>query len=295
MKTVKKDFFKKNLKIKGKVLTCGTILAMSLFALGGCGQKVGVNADTKSSSDSGKVKKIIVGSGNSYNPYCYLDDNGKAVGYEYELLKEVDKLLPDYEFEYKTMSFDSLLLSLESGKIDVAAHQFEYTDEREKKYLFGKEPYTTYITYISVLTSNNSVKSLEDLAGEKVRTGGTTSASTTIVKNYNDKHPDKAVEIVSSSNSTDEEVVAALKSGAAKATVLTKRDVEKYNKNYGKGKDFLKVVGKPINNSKTYYVYRKDETKLQKKIDSALKKLKENGKLKELSIKYLGGDYTESE
>lgn len=176
----------------------------------------------------------------------------------------------------------------------MAAHQYEYTKERENKYLFGKEAYTTYVTYIAVLKNDNKTKSLEDLAGQKIRSGGSTSATATILKKYNEEHKDKAVKIVTA-ESTDEEVAAALKSGTYKAAVLTKRDVEKYNKNYGNGKDFLKTVGEPINNSKTYYLYRKDEGKLQKAVDGALKKLKKSGKLSKLSTKYIGGDFTESE
>ncbi len=294
----------KNILRKG--ITLLAILTMGFSTLTGCGQKSEdasvtaketeeTSAPAKEAEDTSKVQKVVIGSGTNYNPYCYLDENGKATGYEYALLQEIDNLLPEYEFEYQSMNFDSLLLSLESGKIDVAAHQYEYTDERAEKYLFGEEAYTSYVTYLAVLTDDNTTQSLEDLAGQKVRTGGTTSATTTIVNNYNEEHPDKAVEIVATDGSTDEEGAAAIKSGAAKALVLTKRDVEKYNKNFGEGKDFLKVVGEPINDSKTYYLYRKDETQLQQAIDGALKELKESGKLAELSIQYIGGDFTESE
>lgn len=281
-------------KIFKKGIALITILTISLVVFTGCGNGGADSSSSNQESGNGKVQKVIIGSGTTYNPYCYLDENGKATGYEYALLKEIDALLPEYEFEYQSMDFDSLLLSLESGKIDVAAHQYEYTDERAEKYLFGEEAYTTYVTYLAVLTEDDTTKSLEDLAGQKVRTGGTTSATTSIVKNYNDEHPDKAVDIYAT-DGTDEEAAAAIKSGAVKALVLTKRDVEKYNKNFGDGKDFLKVVGEPINDSKTYYLYRKDETELQKAIDGALKKLKESGKLAELSIQYIGGDFTGSE
>ncbi len=75
--------------------------------------------------ESGKeqeVKTIRVGTGNSYNPACYLDDNGEIAGYDYEVLKAVDELLPQYKFEYQTFDFQNVLLSLDSGKIDLAAH-----------------------------------------------------------------------------------------------------------------------------------------------------------------------------
>jgi L-cystine transport system substrate-binding protein len=57
-------------------------------------------------------------------------------------------------------------------------------------------------------------------------------------------------------------------------------------------------VGKPINNSKTYYLYRKNEPEEQEirdAIDGALKTLKENGTLSVLAIKWVGYDVTEEE
>ena len=272
-------------------IACLTIAGSLLLA--GCGQSKGKSADA--SSKSSGAEKIIVGSGTSYQPYCYLDENGKAAGYEYAVLEEIDKLLPQYEFEYQSMNFDSLLLSLDSGKIDLAAHQYEYTEEREEKYLFGKEAYTTYITYIAVLTDDNTTTSLKDLAGKTVRTGGTTSASTAIVEKWNQENPEDAVKLYTSDSNTNEETVAAMKSGEAAASILTQRDVDRINKNFGNGTDILKTVGDPINNSKTYYLYRKDETKLQEAVDGALAELKKSGKLAELSEQYLGGDFTESE
>jgi len=275
---------KKYMKQMVRLAAIGAVMTASLT---GCGK-----VKNKSNSD---VQKIVIGSGNSYNPYCYVDENGKAVGYEYDLLQEIDQLLPQYEFEYETMSFDQILLSLDSGKIDVAAHQYEYTDERAEKYLFGKESYTSYITYLSVL-ADDTATSLEDVSGEKVRTGGATSATSQLLKKWNEEHPGKEVEIVNSDSSTDEEAVAALKSGAVRATVLKKSDLKKYNDQYGDGDgEWIKAVGDPINNSQTYYLYKKGNTELQEAMDGALKTLKENGKLSELAIKWVGYDVTESE
>ncbi len=101
------------------------ILAVST-ALTGCGS-TGETAKAASDKSSDGVKKVVIGSGVNYNPYCYLDENGKAVGYEYDVLNAIDELLPEYEFEYQSMAFDQLVLSLEAGKIDLAAHQYEYT------------------------------------------------------------------------------------------------------------------------------------------------------------------------
>ncbi|MEE3494944.1 MAG: transporter substrate-binding domain-containing protein [Butyrivibrio sp.] len=288
------------------ILLSGVLVGAMMLSAVGCGKaSQGADIEVKAAEDniegeaqsegSGQVQKIVIGSGTNYNPYCYIDENGDAVGYEYDVLKEIDELLPQYEFEYQSMAFDQLVLSLESGKIDLAAHQYEYTPEREEKYLFSGESYTSYITYLAVLTDDNAT-SLEDLAGEKIRTGGSTSATTQILTKWNEEHPGQEVVLVTSEGSSDEEAAAALKSGAARATVLKKSDVIKMNTNFSDdGKEWLKSVGEPINNSKTYYLYRKDETELRDAVDGALKTLKESGKLSELAIKWVGYDVTEEE
>ncbi|WP_051195331.1 transporter substrate-binding domain-containing protein [Lachnospira multipara] len=281
----KRENFKKKSLLR-KVTALGLTLTLLPGVLTGCSTK----------SEASDVKKIVIGSGNSYNPYCYIDENGNAVGYEYDVLAAIDELLPQYEFEYKSMAFDQILLSLDSGKIDVAAHQYEYTDERASKYLFSDESYTSYITYISVLSDDNEINGLEDLAGQRVRAGGATSATTQILKKWNADHPGKEIIIVNSDSSTDEEVVAALKNGADRATVSKKSDIAKLNSNYSDdGNDWIKAVGEPVNNSQTYYLYKQGNDELKEAIDGALKTLKENGTLSELAIKWVGYDVTESE
>ena len=293
------------------IMIAGAVAAAMMTSVVGCGKAAEPETEVKAAEEAissesgnesateaqnnGEVQKVVIGSGINYNPYCYLDENGDAVGYEYDVLKEIDDLLPQYEFEYQSMAFDQLVLSLESGKIDVAAHQYEYTPEREEKYLFSGESYTSYITYLAVLLDDDAT-SLEDLAGQKIRTGGSTSATTQILTKWNEEHPGQEVELVTSESSSDEEAAAALKSGASRAAVLKKSDVIKMNTNFSDdGKEWLKSVGEPINNSKTYYLYRKDETELRDAIDGALKTLKENGKLSELAIKWVGYDVTEEE
>lgn len=282
-------FKRENLK-KKSLLTKLTALGLTLTLL------PGVLTGCSTKSEASEVKKIVIGSGNSYNPYCYIDESGNAVGYEYDVLAAIDELLPQYEFEYKSMAFDQILLSLDSGKIDVAAHQYEYTDERASKYLFSDESYTSYITYISVLSDDNEINGLEDLAGQRVRAGGSTSATTQILKKWNEDHPGKEIIIVNAESSTDEEAVAALKNGADRATVLKKSDIAKYNLNYSDdGNDWIKAVGEPVNDSQTYYLYKQGNDELKEAIDGALKTLKENGTLSELAIKWVGYDVTESE
>ena len=182
---------KKSLK---KLLTMTLSLAFVFSVLlAGCGKD--------NQSEEG-VTKITVGTGNGYAPYCYLDENGNLAGYEYEVLKAVDELLPQYEFEYQTSDFTNVAISLDAGKIDIAAHQYEYNDERASKYLFGEEPYTTFVTYLVVPKENTSISSLDDLQGKTVFAGGKGSNTTSIIEKYNEEHKDNPVKIVNSETYT---------------------------------------------------------------------------------------------
>ena len=83
----------------------------------------------KGEAKPGGAETVIVATGTSYKPCCYLDEEGDLAGYEYEVLKAVDELLPQGEFKSKTSTF---------GNMPV------------------------------VLASRGSVKTLEDLQGELV-------------------------------------------------------------------------------------------------------------------------------
>lgn len=272
------------------ILIVGLILSMGAALFTGCGKKSSEAQATETSTKD--VTKILVGTGNNYEPYCYLDDAGELAGYEYEVLKAVDDLLPQYEFEYQTSDFANVLISLDAGKIDIAAHQYEWNEERDSKYLFGKENYTTYVTYVAVAKDREDINSLDSLQGLTVKSS-TGSNATYILENYNKDHADKPIKIDYVNNSTDEETVTGLVSGLWDATILTKRDVDKLNKSYGK--DVLKVVGEPVQTSSTYFIFAKDNPQLQQDVDGAIKQLRESGKLAEISVAEIGGDYTESE
>jgi ABC-type amino acid transport/signal transduction systems, periplasmic component/domain len=233
-------------------------------------------------------KTIIIGTGNAFKPYCYLDENGKPVGYEYEVLSAINKQLPQYKFEFQTLDFQNILLSLQSKKIDIAAHQYEKNSEREQKYLFGKESYTTFILRIVVSKKRNDINSIKDLDGKTVQVSpGANEAY--VMEQYNKSHENKIKLVYADSGANPALVVQNIENGRIDAFISIKRIVESYNKAYG---DKLKTVGDPIATSSTYYIFRKEDTKLQEDIDKALRSLKNDGTLAKISIKVLGGDYT---
>lgn len=97
-----------------------------------------LTGDKKAKSDSGKVTTLKVAHTQNYVPYDFVDKDGNSDGYEVAVLKEIDKKLPQYKFEYTGTSDDDLLIGLESGKYDIGTKGAWYTDERAKSLLFRK-------------------------------------------------------------------------------------------------------------------------------------------------------------
>lgn len=263
------------------------ILISTTVLIGCAGNASEKGAENKSGTEA---KTIVIGTGNAFKPYCYLDDSGNLSGYEIEVLKEINKKLPQYKFEFNQLEFKNILLSLESNKVDVGAHQFEKNPERESKYLFGTESYTNFILRITVGKDRTDIKSIKDLEGKKVQTSAG-SNDAYMLEQYNKEH-NNAINLVYTSGVDAATTIKNIEDGRIDAFVSIKRIVDSYNQTYG---DKLKTVGDPIATSNTYYVFRKEDTKLQGEFDKALKELKEDGTLAKISIKILGGDYTANE
>ncbi|WP_373557985.1 transporter substrate-binding domain-containing protein [Paenibacillus sp. XY044] len=254
----------------------------------GSGSKGGeTSTDTAANAAGGAVKKIVVGTGTAFPKICFIDENGKLTGFDVELVREIDKRLPDYEFDIQTQEFSNLLLSLETKKIDFVAHEMEKNPERTEKYLFNKEPYAHWRNKIIVAKDNDSIHSLDDLKGKKVLTGAT-SAEAQILENYNKEH-NNAIQIVYQ-NGAANDTVNQITTGRVDATIGADFSLPLIDP---QGK--LKVTGDDLSEHDILFVFRKDdpeEQKLADAVDGAIKELKQDGTLGKLSKEWLGSDFT---
>ena len=97
-----------------------------------------LTGDKKAKSDSGKVTTLKVAHTQNYVPYDFVDKDGNSDGYEVAVLKEIDKKLPQYKFEYTGTSDDDLLIGLESGKYDIGTKARGTQIERAKKVYYSE-------------------------------------------------------------------------------------------------------------------------------------------------------------
>ncbi|MDP4104345.1 MAG: transporter substrate-binding domain-containing protein [Bacillota bacterium] len=265
------------------------IFAVLIFAGCSAASDKASSVSTKSSK-SNNAQEIIVGTSPSFPKVTFLDQSGKLTGFDIELVKEIDKRLPNYKFKFQTMDFPNLLLSLNTNKIDFVANEMEKNKDRSEKYLFNKVPYAFWKTYIIVAKTNNQpIHSLDDLKGKNVLTTATT-AEANLLENYNKSHND-AIHIVYT-NGASNDTVSQVTSGRVDATLGADFSLSLIDP---QGK--LKIVGQPIASNGVYFVFRKNDKKEQdvaNQIDHALTQIKQDGTLSKLSKEWLGQDYTKS-
>ena len=115
-----------------KWVKSGIVLGGIIAILSACG-----DGETSGSSDGAKsgVRVVKVAYDQAGKPMTYLDENGNATGYDVEVMKLVDELLEDYEFEYVGTTNDDLLIGVEQGKYHVGVKNAFWTEERTAKYI----------------------------------------------------------------------------------------------------------------------------------------------------------------
>ncbi|MBQ7265513.1 MAG: transporter substrate-binding domain-containing protein [Firmicutes bacterium] len=271
-----KKFFGKMKTIK-KGVALYLAMVCGIAFLSGCGntakEKAATNDNTQNATTKG-VTKVKFASGTINWPFCFMDENGELSGFEYDLAREVDKVLDQYEFEIVGSEWEDMLTSVKLGKIDIAAWTIKRSPEREENFLFSDEVETVQKFYLTVGANNNDIKSLEDLQDATVDGSSTEEYIYKFWEKYSKEHPEQNINIIASGNCFSDAGIEALQNGST--TALFMDDISVAGQIEKRGK-VLKVVGEPLAEEYGYYVYNKDNTELKEAVDGALKELKENG------------------
>jgi polar amino acid transport system substrate-binding protein len=106
--------------------------------------------------------KIIVGTSADYPPFEYVQ-GGEIVGFDIELITTLLENL-GYTVEVKDIGFDSLVPSLESGKIDVIAAAMTITPERDEKIDFTDSYYNSDQSILVQADSDFNIEEDEDIS-----------------------------------------------------------------------------------------------------------------------------------
>ncbi|MBE5831959.1 MAG: transporter substrate-binding domain-containing protein [Butyrivibrio sp.] len=305
-----------------KVTGLALAMAAAMALLAGCGSKEAANSASAADTTGGKetkaqettneaateetaanadieVKKIIVGTSGSPKPWLWVEEDGSIAGYDAEVIYAIDKLLPQYEFEFEKTEFASLFTGVDSGRYTIAVNNFNWRADRAEKYLFGEE----YVCYekeaIYVRKGFDEIKTLEDVGGHKAFTTGTGLMTQLFLEEYNEQHPDNPVDLVYTDADTLKQF-QDVNAGVADFGFLSQPSLKNYLEIYPTFYDDFDIIELTDEESEkvcspfTYFIYAKtpEGEEVKAAVDEAIRTLKEDGTIKALSEEYIGYDVT---
>lgn len=265
---------------KMKMICVLLIVSMSIFSA--CGKN-----EQSASGKSSQKDKLIIGTDGGYYPYCFINDDGDLDGFEVELWEEIDKRI-DEEVEIKTVAWNGIFGMLDTGKIDTIACQMTINEERKEKYGFTS-PYMYTNQILAVKKGNeDTIKTKEDMAGKKIGvcSGGNTYNSLVEYQKNID------FELAPYDESTG--LFYDIDFGRIDAGYINELTVSGAIE---KGEFELGFANcEPLYFETNAYPYIKseDNEEVWKNVDEAIKKMHEDGALKELSMKWFKVDATQS-
>jgi L-cystine transport system substrate-binding protein len=272
-----------------------TILKRTIFiavalAVFGAYAFAGGNKESGQSQNNTQRTIVRVGTEGAYPPYNFVDSSRKVDGYDMAVIRAVEKLLPEYQFEFVPTAWDGIFTALEGGSFDLIASNIAWRAEREQKYYLSTVPYLWSGSQLVFKAGRTDIRSLRDLNGKKVAAGVGT-ATTTQLEEYIGK-TGAPIEIVY----TDGNIATALleiDTGRVDATISSIITTQLVADSLG-----IKVDGSTISEwepSSIHFLFSKTEKgrNYRDRIDSVISQLHANGVLAALSREYLfGRDYT---
>ncbi len=225
--------------------------------------------------------KLVAGMEGDWAPWSYHDtETDEVIGFDADTARAIGEKL-GVEVEIVEAPWESLFAGLDDGRYDIVVNGVEVTDERSEKYDFS-EPYAYIHTALVVRTDNEDIKSFEDLAGKKtVNSIGSTYME--LAESYG-----ASAAGVSTLNDTIQNVI----DGRADATLNA--DVSIYDYLNQQPDAAVKIVATTEEASHVAIPIRKGEetASFEEAVNAAIRELKEDGTLAELSEKYFGSDVT---
>lgn len=269
------------------------LFVIVVLLLGAC--NTGTDGSAKAEGEDA-VRKVKVAYVQSGKPVTYTDENGEAAGYDVEVLKAVEELLPQYDFEFVGTSDDDLLIGVEQGKYQVGVKNAFWTEERTEKFIYPKEFIGLSSTGLVVKKENESIKDLHDLASADFTLApiAANNAQYTVVAQHNEENPDNQVQL-KAGDTFSIDVVQWVNEGRVDGAVIIEGSYNRQVTNEDGPYHHLKddVVYNEFAVIQTWPLFNKKEQEFADDFDEALKQVKEEGIPNRLSEEFYGRDLFE--
>lgn len=255
-----------------------------VFTFVGCGTNE-TKGSVSEENVSKEVKEITVVGNGSFYPIIYTDEKGNLTGFEYDVMEEMTTRA-GYTVNWELSDdYTSMFAGLDSGIYDTIAGQISVTEQREKIYTFTDKYAANEIKMC--VRGDDDAEVLDDLQGRKVLI-----EFGTILQDFFDAYnaeldAGKQIEYVITAGSAYEEL-AAEHFDAFPITVLS------FDAVMEKGEYDFKLIGDPIIIDYQAFPFAKDaDPEMIEALNTAIKEMREDGTLADLSMKYYNRDVTD--
>lgn len=220
---------------------------------------------------------LSVGTMGDAKPYTFTDADGTFTGFDIELLLDVARRMgigKDH-VTFTGQDFSALMPSVANGRFDLAAAAIGTTDARKKTVDFSDG----YLAgYLSVLTSDPSIKSADDLAGKRLGV-----VQGTLQETYAEKNFAKADIVKFPDNNS---AVSGLNAGSIDAHFLDYEAAKQYAEQF---KGLSIAINAPSFDAPAGFVLAKGKDALRQALNKGLREAMQDGTWKRLHEKWFPG------
>ena len=230
--------------------------------------------DNSSNTGEGKeYTKISAGTEATYAPFEYLDDKGNVVGLDADILAAIGEEM-GIETEIKNVGWESTFSQVTTGELDLGAAAITITDERKESYDFIDPYYEA--TLLIVTKEDSKIESYKQLKDKKIAAQINTTGHIAAQELQG---------VASSKILAYENFAVAIQevmNGSAEAAIGDNAVVLDYLKN--NPDSGLKAIEDDSFEVDYFgFMVQKGNKELLELLNEGLKKIKENGKLAEIT------------
>lgn len=225
---------------------------------------------------------LKVGLEDTYPPFEYRDEaSNELVGFDIDFSKALAEEI-GAKIEYVPTAWDGIFDGLGTGKYDMIVSSISITPDRKEQFAMTK-PYLANGIIIISAAGGERAAFVNQLDGKRVGVQRETTADDAVKKFIADG---RSIEV--SRFSTIVETFAALKSGSVDF-ILTDSSVGSFH--ISQDSNSFDISSGMLSNEPIGVCIAKENKQLADKVNAAISKLQESGKMKELSMKWFAEDY----
>ena len=255
-----------------KIISAVLLLVLTLsFVLTGCSPKEKTLAELKETGE------IVMGTNVAFPPYEFYpnEDSSNATGIDVEIMEAIAKDL-GVTLRIEDMEFDSIVMAVSSGKVDVGAAGMSVDEKRLKNVNFT-DTYTN-AKQVIIVKEDSPISAIGDLEGKKVGVQSGTTGDTYA-------SDDKTIGSVER-YSNGILAVQSLKQDKIDAVIIDNEPA----KVFVKQNEGLKILDEEYTDENYAIAVAKQNKEILEALNQSLAKLKADGTIQAIIDKYINAE-----